>query len=129
MFVERLVSYSALFTILVGWHASTADLPSSDVIFARLACPLNDVIFVYIRMSQPISPQTNTLAYYIRSTMFAERLVSYSTLFTTLVGWHVSTVGLPSSDIIFARLACPLNDIIFGLYQEQTTYLFTIKHS
>jgi hypothetical protein len=48
MFIERLVSYSALFTSLVGWHASAASLPQDDIIFAQLACPLNDVIFLII---------------------------------------------------------------------------------
>jgi hypothetical protein len=38
-------SYSVLFTFLVGWHASAVSLPPVGVIFARLACPLNDVIF------------------------------------------------------------------------------------
>jgi len=57
--------------------------------------------------------------------MFAERLVGYSALFTTLVEGYASAVGLPSNDIIFARLASPLNDIIFGLYQEQPTYFST----
>jgi hypothetical protein len=45
MFVERNVSYSALFTFLVGWHASALSLPTGDVIFARPPCSLNDVIF------------------------------------------------------------------------------------
>jgi hypothetical protein len=45
MFVERWVSYSALFTFLVGWYASAVSLPPDDVIFAQLACPLNDIIF------------------------------------------------------------------------------------
>ncbi len=45
MFVERWVRFSALFTFLVGWHASAASLPPRDVILAQLACPLNDIIF------------------------------------------------------------------------------------
>jgi hypothetical protein len=45
MFIERLVGYSALFTYLVGWHASAVSWPSSDIILAQLACPLNDVMF------------------------------------------------------------------------------------
>jgi hypothetical protein len=48
MFVEREVSYSAGFTFLVMWHASAVSLPPGDVILAQLACPLNDVIFIYI---------------------------------------------------------------------------------
>ncbi len=39
MFVERKVRYSALFTILVGWHAGAVSFLPSDVILARLACP------------------------------------------------------------------------------------------
>jgi hypothetical protein len=45
--------------------------------------------------------------------MFVEREVRYSALFTYLVGWHVSAVSLPSSDVILAQLACPLSDIMF----------------
>jgi len=45
MFVERKVHYSALFTNLVGWHASAVSFPLSDVILAQLACPLSDVMF------------------------------------------------------------------------------------
>ncbi len=35
MFVERHASYSALFTFLVGWHASAVSFPPGDVILAR----------------------------------------------------------------------------------------------
>jgi hypothetical protein len=45
MFVERWVSYLALFTYLVGWHASAVSLPPGDVILVWLACPLNEIIF------------------------------------------------------------------------------------
>jgi hypothetical protein len=45
MFVERKVRYTALFTNLVGWHASAVSFPLSDVILAQLACPLSDVMF------------------------------------------------------------------------------------
>ncbi len=47
MFVERSVNSSALFTFLVGWHASAVSLPPGDVIFAQLVCPLDDIIFLY----------------------------------------------------------------------------------
>jgi hypothetical protein len=47
MFIERWVSYSALFTFLVGWHASAVTLPQGDIILAQLACPLNNVIFLF----------------------------------------------------------------------------------
>jgi hypothetical protein len=33
-------------------------LAPGDLICAQLACPLNDIIFVYIRNNQPISLQT-----------------------------------------------------------------------
>ncbi len=36
-----------LLVTLVGWHASDVSLPPGDDILAQLACPLNDVIFVY----------------------------------------------------------------------------------
>ena len=45
MFVERKVCYSALFTKLVGWHASAVSFPLSDVILAQLACPLSYIMF------------------------------------------------------------------------------------
>jgi hypothetical protein len=45
MFVERKVRYSALFTSLVGWHASAVSFPLSVVILAKLACPLSDIMF------------------------------------------------------------------------------------
>jgi hypothetical protein len=45
MFVERKVRYSALFTKLVGWHASAVSFPLSDVILAHLACSLSGVMF------------------------------------------------------------------------------------
>ncbi len=45
MFVEWKVRFSALFTNLVGWHASIVSFPLSDVILVQLACPLSDVTF------------------------------------------------------------------------------------
>jgi hypothetical protein len=44
MIVERKVHYSALFTNLVGWHASAVSFPLSDATWAQLACLLSDVI-------------------------------------------------------------------------------------
>jgi hypothetical protein len=44
--------------------------------------------------------------------------VNHSGLFSYLVGWHASAVTLPPTDVIFALLACHLNDIIFCLHQE-----------
>ncbi len=49
MFVERKVCYSALFTNLVRWHAGTVSFPLSDVILAKLYCPLMTSCFVYIQ--------------------------------------------------------------------------------
>ncbi len=46
------------------------------------------------------------------------KIGSYSDLFTFLVRWQASAVSWPPSDIIFAQLACPLNDIIFLFHQE-----------
>ena len=45
MFVGRQVHYSALFIILVGWHASAVCLPPCDIILTQLANPLNYIIF------------------------------------------------------------------------------------
>ena len=44
--------------------------------------------------------------------MFVERKVHYSALFTNLVGWHAGDVSFPLSDVIFAELACPLSDVM-----------------
>jgi hypothetical protein len=33
---------------VVGWHTSGVSLSPGDVILAQLACPLNDIILVYI---------------------------------------------------------------------------------
>jgi hypothetical protein len=57
--------------------------------------------------------------------MFVERVVSYSALFTFLVGWHASAVCLPPGFVILAQLACPMNDVNLCLHQEQLTYLST----
>jgi hypothetical protein len=37
-----------------------------------------------------------------------------------LVGWHVSSVSLPPSDVILAQHVCPLSDITFYLHSEST---------
>ncbi len=42
---EREVSYSALFTYLVGWHAGAVSFSRSDIILAQLVYPLSDVMF------------------------------------------------------------------------------------
>jgi hypothetical protein len=42
-----LIGYSALFTFLVGWYGCAVSLPPSDVIFAQLACPLNNIIYLF----------------------------------------------------------------------------------
>jgi hypothetical protein len=38
---------------------------------------------------------------------------------------HKRLMKLTPGDVIFAQLACSLNDIIFGLNQKQQTYLST----
>ncbi len=51
-------------------------------------------------------------------------------MFTFLVEWHAGAVSLPSGDVIFAQLACPLNDVIFCLHlQTVITNLSLYKHS
>jgi hypothetical protein len=50
--------------------------------------------------------------------MFVEGEVSYSVLLTFLVEWHTSGVSFPLGDVIFAQLACPLNEVIFCLHLE-----------
>jgi len=40
---------SDLYTFLVKCHASAVSLPPGDVIFNQLVCPMNNIIFVYIR--------------------------------------------------------------------------------
>ncbi len=59
--------------------------------------------------------------------MFVERKVRYGVLFTNLVRWHASAVCFPLSDVIFARLACPLTDIMFWLHSGITN-LSLYKH-
>ncbi len=46
--LQREVSYSALCTFLVGWHARSPSLPPGDVILSQLACSLNDFIFWFL---------------------------------------------------------------------------------
>jgi hypothetical protein len=50
--------------------------------------------------------------------MFVERVVSYSALFTFLVGGHANAVSLPPGDINLAQLAGPMNDFNLYLHQE-----------
>jgi hypothetical protein len=57
--------------------------------------------------------------------MFAERWIVYSALFTYIVGRHASAVSLPPSDIILAKLACPLSDITFYLHSGITNLSHT----
>jgi hypothetical protein len=71
----------------------------------------------YIRLMCFLSP----------ATMFVERKVCYSTLFTNFVGWHAGTDSFPLSDIILAQLACPLSDITFYLHLGITN-LSLYKH-
>jgi hypothetical protein len=50
------------------------------------------------------------------TTMFVERKVRYSALFTNLVGWHAGAVSFSLSDVILAQLACPQSDVMFCLH-------------
>ncbi len=68
----------------------------------------------------------NCGALYDRS-MFVEKKVRYSDLFTKLVGRHVSDVSFPISDVILAQLACPLSDGMFCLHSGITN-LSLYKH-
>jgi hypothetical protein len=52
--------------------------------------------------------------------MFVERKVCYSALFTNLVRCHAGAVSFPLSDVILAQLACPLCDIMFYLHSGIT---------
>ncbi len=63
------------------------------------------------------------------SSMFVERKVRYSALFTNLVMWHASAVSFPPSDIILAQLACPLSDVMFCLHSGRTNLSLSLyKH-
>ncbi len=45
MLVDRKVRYSALYTNLVGWHAGAVNFHLRDIILAKLACSLSDIVF------------------------------------------------------------------------------------
>ncbi len=55
MFVEIKVCYSALFTNLVGWHASAVSFPLSGIILAQLACPLSDMFCFHSGITDHLS--------------------------------------------------------------------------
>jgi hypothetical protein len=59
--------------------------------------------------------------------MFVERKVRYSALFTNLVGCHPGAISFLLSDIILAQLACPLSDDMFWLHSGRTN-LSLYKH-
>ncbi len=59
--------------------------------------------------------------------MFVEIKVHYSALFTNLVGESTSVVSFPLSDVILAKLACPLSDVMFCLHSGITN-LSLYKH-
>ncbi len=59
--------------------------------------------------------------------MFVEGKVHYSALFTNLVRWHAGAVSFPLSDIILAKIACPLSDVMFYLHSAITN-LSLYKH-
>ncbi len=46
--INREMGYLLSFVyFLFGWHASAASLPLGDIILAKLACPLNDIIALF----------------------------------------------------------------------------------
>ncbi len=53
-------------------------------------------------------------------TMFVERKVRYSALFTNLVRWHAGVVSFPLSDVILAQIARPLSDVMICLHSGIT---------
>jgi hypothetical protein len=59
--------------------------------------------------------------------MFVQRKVCYSALFTNLVGWHAGAVSFPPRNIILAQLACPLGYVMFCLHSGRTN-LSLYKH-
>jgi hypothetical protein len=68
------------------------------------------------------------------TSMFVERKVCYSALFTNLIGWPARAVSFPLSDVILAQLAYPLSVLMFclhsgitnlSLYKQLVSYLFT----
>jgi hypothetical protein len=69
----------------------------------------------------------NLMALSLVQSMFVERKVRYTALFTNLVGWHAGTVSFPLSDVILAQLAYPLCDIMFCLHSGMTN-LSLYKH-
>jgi hypothetical protein len=48
-------------------------------------------------------------------------------LFTNLVRWDAGVVSFPPIDVILARLACPLSDVMFCLHSGITN-LYLYKH-
>jgi hypothetical protein len=50
------------------------------------------------------------------SSMFVERKVRYSALFTNLVWWHAGAVSFPLNDVILVQLACPLSDMLTSYF-------------
>jgi hypothetical protein len=71
--------------------------------------------------------QSILLYYYGQDSLFVERKVRYSALFTNLAERHAGAVSFPLSDVISALLACPLSDITFCLHSGITN-LSLYKH-
>jgi hypothetical protein len=107
---------------LVGWHAGTVSFPLSDVILAQLAFTLNDAIILHTSGIADLSLHKHWL-----HSIFVERKVCYSALFTNLVRRHAVAVGYPLSDIILSQLACPLYDVII-LFTSGISNLSLHKH-
>jgi hypothetical protein len=101
---------------------SLAQLP---ILFRRTASANAIKRFASSLMTKP---SLSTLVHYFRvETMFVERKVHHSALFTNLVGWHAGAVSFPLSDIILAELACPLSDVMSWLHSGITN-LSLYKH-
>jgi hypothetical protein len=59
------------------------------------------------------SGNINSSTFSVVPSVFVERYVSSSALFTFLVQLHASAVSLPPADVILAQLGCHQNDVIF----------------
>jgi hypothetical protein len=52
--------------------------------------------------------------------MLVDRKVRYSALFSNLIGWHTGAVSFPLNDVILAKLACPLSDVMLCLHSGRS---------
>jgi len=99
-FYRQITKFLRFVYFLVGWHAGAVSRPLGKVIFTQLACPPNDVNFVYMD-SNP--------SFYREIALFLSFI---------MVGWHADAVSLPLGNVIFTQLAFPLKDVNFCLYGQ-----------